>query len=491
MRLRLQVALALLVCLFGLDTSAHGYSLLTHEQLIDLTWDASIVPLLLSRYPTLTPAELEHARAYAYGGCVIQDIGYYPFGDKNFSNLTHYVRSGDFVVNLFRNAGNADELAFAVGALSHYIGDSVGHSQATNVAVPVEFPKLQKRYGNVVNYAEGEQQHIRTEFAFDIDEIANHRFAPVDYLRHVGLEVSTRQLALAFYQTYGLREDFTQTRHERVNESEYRWAVHRFIPRIAYSTTLLHRHHEPADVTSDPDVQRLIREVTAIEQKNHWDDYRKHAGLLTYTLAGLLFILPKVGPIRLTAVKGPTTQTELEYVHSVMRSTDELNRALRRFTPPPSTRPSAQEAAAADTHSLPPPSEPIPAKPGASQAVPRDSRDPHHPLLNRDLDTGNPVKPAGYRLTDETYAYLLHQLTKTPTLSVPQGIKDDILAYYADMSLPFATKKDPDAWAAVQKDLVTLRAMPVNPWPVPYPTYGDGTNDDDVPPPATTTPPSS
>jgi Zinc dependent phospholipase C len=490
MRLRLQVAVALLVCLFGLGTSAYGYSLLTHEQLIDLTWDTSIVPLLLSRYPTLTPAELEHARAYAYGGCVIQDIGYYPFGDKNFSNLTHYVRSGDFVVNLFRNAGNADELAFAVGALSHYIGDSVGHSQATNVAVPIEFPKLQKRYGNVVNYAQGEEQHIRTEFAFDIDEIANHRFAPVGYLRHVGLEVPTRQLALAFYQTYGLREDFTQTRHSRMNESDYRWAVHRFIPRIAYATTLLHRHHEPADVASDPDVKRLNQEVTAIEQEDHWDDYRKHAGPLTYTLAGLIFILPKVGPIRFTAVKGPTTQTELEYVHSVIHATEVLNRTLRRFTPPLSTRPSAQEAAAADTHSLPPPTDPLPAKPGASQAVARDSGDPHHPLINRDLDTGNPVKPAGYRLTDQTYAYLLHRLTQTPTMSIPAGIKDDILAYYADMSLPFATKKDPAAWAAVQRDLVTLQTMPENPWPVPYPTYGEGT-DDDVPSPAPAAPPSS
>jgi zinc dependent phospholipase C len=485
MRLRLQVALALLVCLFGLSSSAYGYSLLTHEQLIDLTWDTSIVPLLLSRYPTLTPAELEHARAYAYGGCVIQDIGYYPFGDKNFSNLTHYVRSGDFVVNLFRNAGNADELAFAVGALSHYIGDSIGHSLATNVAVPVEFPKLKKRYGNVVNYAEGEEQHVRTEFAFDIDEIANHRFAPVAYLRHVGLEVPTRQLALAFYQTYGMRDDFTQTRHERVNVSDYRWAVHSFIPHIAYSTTLLHRRHEPADVASDPDVQRLIQEVTAIGQKNHWDDYRKHPGFLTYTLAGVLFILPKVGPIRFVSVKGPTSQTELEYVHSVIRSTDALNHALRRFTPPPATRPTAEQAAAADTNSLPPPSEPLPARPGAYKVI---SSDPHHPLLNRDLDTGNPVKPAGYPLTDQTYAYLLHHLTLTPAVPVPEGVRDDILAYYADLSLPFDTKKNPAAWDAVQRDLTTLQTMAVNSWPVPYPTYGDGTNDD-VPPPTTTTPP--
>src|SRR5882757_5315838 len=153
----------LLLCLFAAP-SAGGYSLLTHEQLIDLTWDASIVPLLKSRYPTLTDAQLEHARAYAYGGCVIQDIGYYPFGDDFFSNLTHYVRSGDFVVNLFRNAGNADELAFAVGALSHYIGDNIGHPQATNLAVPIEFPKLGRRYGHSVNYAQGEYQHVRTEF---------------------------------------------------------------------------------------------------------------------------------------------------------------------------------------------------------------------------------------------------------------------------------------------------------------------------------------
>ena len=162
----------LLFSSLALCRPADAYSVLTHEQLIDLTWQSAIVPLLLSRYPTLTHDQLEHARAYAYGGCVIQDIGYYPFGDQFFSDLTHYVRSGDFVVNLFRNAGDADELAFAIGALSHYIGDSVGHSEATNLSVPVEFPKLEARYGPVVNYAEGAHQHVQTEFAFDISRSA-------------------------------------------------------------------------------------------------------------------------------------------------------------------------------------------------------------------------------------------------------------------------------------------------------------------------------
>jgi Zinc dependent phospholipase C len=281
--------LLLLLLFFSPCFPAGAYSLLTHEQLIDLTWKQSIVPLLLSRYPTLTPAQLEHARAYAYGGCVIQDIGYYPFGDASFSNLTHYIRSGDFVVNLFRNA---DELAFAVGALSHYIGDTVGHSQATNLAVPIEFPKLGKKYGASVNYAEGERQHVQTEFAFDINEIAHHRVAPVHYLRHIGLQVPTRQLALAVYQTYGLEIDFSGTRGRRVNVRGYRFAVRNFIPRIAYAVTLIHRNRDPVDADT-PELIALEKEVAIVASENGWDQYRRKAGIGTYSLAGLL-----IGPLR-------------------------------------------------------------------------------------------------------------------------------------------------------------------------------------------------
>jgi hypothetical protein len=457
---------------------ADAYSLLTHEQLIDLTWQSSIVPLLLSRYPTLTPAEIEHARAYAYGGCVIQDIGYYPFGDKFFSDLTHYVRSGDFVVNLFRNAGNADELAFAIGALSHYIGDSIGHANATNLAVPIEFPRLAAKYGKSVNYAEGEHQHVQTEFAFDIDSIAHGRFAPVHYVRQVGLEVPTKQLSLAFYQTYGLREDFTDTRHHRINVSGYRFAVHRFIPRIAYATTLLHRHNEPAEPgpndDANADLQKLTAQIALVAQQQKWEQYKRHAGIGTYSLAGLLWIVPKIGALKLVSVKGPTAQTEADYIHSVLLSTDELNRTLRRFTPPPTLSGTAGEAGAVDSRKSPAASDAVSAKPGASQNIPRQSADPNHPLTNRDLDTGIPVRPSGYRLTDDTYAMLLHRLVATPMAPIPPGIKEDILAYYANLDLPFATKKIPALWATIQSDLATLGTMPTSASPVPYPTYGDG-----------------
>ena len=464
------IILLMLALLLPWGGAARAYSLLTHEQLIDLTWKDSIVPLLLSRYPTLTPDELERARAYAYGGCVIQDIGYYPFGDETYSNLTHYVRSGDFVVSLFRNATNADELAFAVGALSHYIGDTVGHATAINLAVAVEFPKLAAKYGPVVNYAEGERQHVQTEYAFDINEIAHRRMAPVHYLRHIGLEVPVEQLALAFYQTYGVREDFTGKRGRRVNVSAYRFAVRGFIPRIAYAVTLLHRGHEPADPDT-PDAIQIEQEALRVATENNWQAYRRKAGIGTWALAGLLFVLPKVGPLKMVAVKGPTEATEAEYMHSVVLSTTALRRVLAGFTPPDA--PHAAAAAAPDAEAQTAPAHPASAPLRPTTEGPRQSSDPRHPLPNRDLDTGRVVQPGGYSLTDRTYARLLHILTRQPTLPIPPGIKEDIEAYYANLDAPFTTKTDPQQWAQVQADLSTLGGMPTSAEPTPYPTYGD------------------
>ncbi len=457
--------------------TARAYSLLTHEQLIDLTWNDSIVPLLLSRYPSLTPEQLEHARAYAYGGCVIQDIGYYPFGDEFFSNLTHYVRTGDFVVNLFRNAGNADELAFAIGALSHYIGDAEGHSLATNIAVPVEFPKLERKYGPVVNYAEGKTQHVRTEFAFDISELDHGRMAPFRYQKHVGLRVPMRQLALAYYQTYGLTRGFSRRGEQHINMGAYRFAVRAFIPRIARAIAVLHHHAEPPD----PDTQETLelhKQVAAMAAKNHWAQYERKPGLGTYSLAALIFILPKVGPLRMAAVRGPTVQTQSDYDHSVSVSTRALARVLARFTPPPRRLATAAQAAAADIHSQPPPSRPTTENASPASLAPRDPSDPGHPLKNRDLDTGHVVQPGGYRLTDATYAHLLHLLTRRPGTPIPPGIKEDILAYYANLDLPITTKKDPEQWKQVLGDLETLKAMSTSPAPKPYPTYGDDEEDE-------------
>jgi hypothetical protein len=431
-------------------TLCRAYSLLTHEQLIDLTWQDSIVPLLLSRYPGLTPAQLDEARSYAYGGCVIQDIGYYPFGDQTFSNVTHYVRSGDFVINLFRNAKNADEMAFAVGALSHYIGDSFGHPEATNRAVAVEFPQLKARYGPVVNYAEGKHQHVQTEFAFDIDQIAKHHLAPLSYLQHIGLNVPVHQLGLAFYQTYGLA-DFADHRAHRAKVWAYRFAVRNFIPHIAYAITLRRRNHEPPEAESAEAIE-IDREADAAATLDNWTSYRKgHPSFETRVLRVLIFILPKIGPLSLVSVKGPTNATEADYMHSVYQSAAALRYALRGFTPLTSRFQTPTGY--------------------AMIKQPFGTRDPSHPLPNRDLDTGSVVKPGGYSLTDSTYAMLLHRLALSPTQPIPPGIKSDILAYYSDLNAPFTTKKNAATWAEVQADLVTFATIPTSNESEPYPTY--------------------
>ena len=450
----LLLVLALLPICAGQPASA--YSLLTHEQLIDLTWDDSIVPLLKSQYPNLTSQQLDRARSYAYGGCVIQDIGYYPSGDQFFSDLTHYVRTGDFVMALFRNAHNANELAFAIGALSHYVGDSFGHSEATNRAVAMEFPKLAARYGPSVNYAEGRHQHVQAEFAFDIDQIAHHRMAPLRYSRRIGIRVPMRQLTLAFYQTYGIRDGFDWRGRQIINRRAYHFATRTFIPRIAYALTLLHRNDEPPEPDT-PDAKLIEAEAAQVDRINNWPAHRRKAGVETHLLAGVIWILPKVGPLKMLAVKGPTPQAEADYMHSVVTSTTVLRKTLILFTP--------IAARAKQTW--------ITTGSTATESATLAPLDRSHPLPNRDLDTGQKVKPGGYVLTDTTYAKLLEQLTRKPTQSIPPGIKRDVAAYYADPDAPIATKKNSGAWKKVQDELQVLAAMPTSTEPEPYPTYGE------------------
>jgi hypothetical protein len=396
-------------------TQAVPYSVQTHQELIDLAWKQSIRPLLLKHYPTLTEAQLQEAHAYAYGGCAIQDFGYYPFGNKFFSDLTHYVRSGDFVLSLLHNAQTPDELAFAVGSLSHYIGDTIGHSAAVNTAVPIEFPKLEKRYGPSVNYAQDTHAHVRTEFAFDIDQLSKRRFAPSAYTKFVGLEVPLPLLRKAFFETYGLKlPDIIGTKETSIRI--YRYAVRRFLPNIARAETILHKKNFPEDIPS-PDLDLFTKDLLQASTDNNWEAYRKQPGIRSHLYAGFIFILPKVGTLKMLAIKGPNEHTEDLYIKSVNRSITGMRRVLINF----------------DTIG--------------------------RYLSNRDLDTGFVVKPGGYPLTDKTYAKLLDMITQHPDNVVPTQLKHDLIAYYADPQAPIITKNDPKKWGQVQANLKTLATM--------------------------------
>ncbi len=420
-------ALALLALLLW-PQKQFAYSVQTHEQLVDLAWKPAIVPLLKERFPGLSEAQLQEAHAYAYGGCAIQDIGYYPFGNKFFSDLTHYVRSGDFIRSLLRNARTADELAFAIGALTHFVGDGAGHSLAVNPSVAMEFPQLESRYGHKVTYEDNPHAHVRVEFAFDINEIAKHRFAPSRYLRKVGLNVASDLLARAFFETYGLNVEDVLGKHlEKRAIGGYRFSVRSFLPRIAYAETLLHRRRMPADV-NDAELQRLETALTQSELENGWNQYRGKAGIGTYALAGLIEVMPPIGPLALLRIKGPESATEELYVKSV-------------------------NAAGAGIHDT------------LYALQQKDAATLNVALRNRDLDTGSPVRPGTYRLTDQTYAALLGRITATGVSRIPSGLKDDIEQYYADPNAPISTKNKPEQWAAVQRELTEMRQMPTVPEP--------------------------
>ena len=388
--------------------------MLTHEELIDLTWADSIRPLLLKRYPNLTPAELRDARAYAYGGCVIQDLGYYPFGKPLFSDLLHYVRSGDFIRALFRDSKSANDVAFAIGALSHYYGDTIGHPEAVDLAVAKNFPKLAAKYGPNVNYAEGKRQHVRSEFAFDVNDVTKHRLAPLGYLNHIGFAIPVPLLSRAFYDTYGLDLAKMLGQH-RPTLQGYRFSVRTLLPRVAYAEALLHRNRMPSDVPS-AELDEFKAEVATVAVDDHWAQYRGHAGFGTHLLAGFIFVVPKIGPLNDLAIVGPTSAAEQDYVKGVMDAGDGLRHAL-------------------------------------GQATQADG------LPNKDLDTGDYVKPGTYSLEDYAYADLLHLMTSDPTQPIPFGIKRDLLAYFADMSKVKYVAKNRKRLAQVQADLPTLKTI--------------------------------
>jgi len=363
----------LVLILLCAQQSLHAYSFLTHEQLIDLSWDWTIKPYIQRRYPHATAEDLERAHAYAYGGCAIQDVGYYPSGHRLFSDLTHYVRTGEFIEALFRQANNPDELAFAIGALSHYVGDTVGHPITVNPSVALQFPNLARRYGDNVSYAEDKHAHVQVEFAFDVNEVSKRRIAPAAYFRYVGLKVAIGSLSRAFLETYGLRfEDVLGQRRPAVRA--YRFAIRNLLPRTAYAESLLHHKQFPEDEIT-PAFEILQQNLDKADFRKRWEPFRvQKPTLQTRLMAFVILITPKLGSLALLKIKGPTAETHERYVKGVNASTDTLRKFLATIRP-----------------------------------------FPH--VDNSDLDTGAKVRPGGYPLTDDTYRKLVWQITKNPLVS--------------------------------------------------------------------------
>ncbi|HXA51455.1 MAG TPA: zinc dependent phospholipase C family protein [Candidatus Acidoferrum sp.] len=369
--------------------------------------------MILKRFPNATPDELVRAHAVAYAGAIIQDLGYYPFGNKFFSDLTHYVRSGDFIVNLVKEAQTLDEYAFALGALAHYAADTQGHSIAVNRAVAMEYPKLRRKYGDIVTYADDKTSHMRVEFSFDVLQVARGNYAPQAYHDFIGFDVKVDLLQRAFHDTYSL--DMSDLfGNLNLSLSTYRKAVSTFIPEL---TRVAWTMKKDDMVKAEPTVTRkkFVYNMKRAAYRKEWRDKYKEPGIGTRILAFLIRILPKIGPLKALSFKPPTPQTESLFQLSFDRTMDEYRRLLAD--------------AAAGRLSLP----------------------------NRDFDTGNPTRPGEYKLADETYAKLAIELAEKDPGTVSPDIRAEVLRFYADLSRSYATKKNPKEWGKTVAAIDRLR----------------------------------
>jgi len=406
--------LAILVIVLICSATSSAYSVLTHEEIVDLLWTAEIRPLLLKRYPGLTEDQFKEAHAYAYGGAVIQDLGYYPFGSKEFSNLVHYVRSGDFVRELLLESQDVNEYAFALGALSHYAADIAGHP-AVNQSVSIEYPKLRAKYGKSVRYADDKTAHLKTEFGFDTVQVAKNRYASQQYHDFIGFQVSKSLLERVFPVVYGMQLKDVLT-HEDMAVGSYRFAVSRMIPEM---TRVALQTHKKDLMRETPDFakQKFLYRLSRSDYERQWGkDYVK-PGPGTRVLSTLLRYMPKIGPFKGLAFNNPTPQTEDLYFKSINTTVDQYRAFL--------------EEVRNNTLVLP----------------------------NRDLDTGEATKAAEYSLTDDAYAKLLAQLTERKFDLTSPELRANILQFYSDPSAAIETKRDPVRWHSVLVSLDQLKSL--------------------------------
>jgi hypothetical protein len=402
-----------------LAPTALPYSVLSHEAIVDAYWDRRIVPVLLARFPGSTPEQLREAHAYAYGGAIIQDLGFYPHGSKFFSDLTHYVRSGGFVQNLVADSDDLNEYAFALGALSHYVSDNTGHPMGINPSVPMAYPKLGQRFGKMMTYEDNPVAHVKTEFGFDVIEVAKGHFAPEDYHNFIGFKVSKPLLASAFRDTYSL-EIRSIFRDLDLSIGSYRYAVSRAIP-LAAKLAWAQRENEIQK--SDPGATRskFVYTMSRASYHKEWGNKYERPNTLERFLAFLLRLVPKVGPLRDLAFHLPPAQAEQDFMKS-------FDASLTRFGP---------KLDEAQSHTL--------------------------VLPDLNFDLGEPIKPAAYRLADQTYAELVHRLAQTKFAGLRQGTKASVTRYYAHMGLAFDTRRNEKNWSLLNAELQELKRAPVVP----------------------------
>ena len=408
------IAIVAAVLVLGFPSDVRAYSVLTHEAIIDAAWDTKIRPLLLARFPNPTPDELRRAHAFVYGGAIVQDLGYYPHGSHFFSDLVHYVRSGDFIQALLRDSQDLDEYAFALGALAHSAADDDGHRLGVNRAVPLLYPHLRKKYGDVVTYEDDPAIHLKAEFGFDVLQVAKGRYAPDGYHDFIGFEVARPLLERAFQDTYSLPLKSIFDDLDKAIGS-YRYSVRSAIPKATKVAWALKEDEIKRDLPGMVRKQYLYN-LSRASYEQEWGKNYKKPGLGERFLAFLIKLIPKIGRLKTLTFRTPTPETEKMFMAS-------FNAALADYE-----------------HLL------------------DEQRTGHLDLPNHNFDTGGQTPPGTYFMADKTYARLVDRLAEAQFKLISPELRADILAYYGDSSAPIVTKKNAKDWARVTKELEELKS---------------------------------
>jgi hypothetical protein len=289
---------------------------------------------------------------------------------------------------LLREAQDLNETAFALGALAHYSSDTNGHPIGVNRAVAIQYPKLRSKYGNEVTYGENPAVHLKTEFGFDVIQVAQSHYAPQDYHDHIGFQVSKELLERAFLDTYGLelKKQFTSL---DLALGTYRHAVSSILPE---ATKLAWAMKKNDIVAATPGVtkRKFLYNLSRASYEKEWGKQYAHLSLSQRFLGFLIRILPKVGPLRTVSFRAPTAQTETLFMKSFNQTLDVYRASLRAVS--------------------------------ANQLQ----------LANLDLDTGKPTQAGEYPLADQTYAKLLRDLAKQDFQGITPELRANLLAFYVD-----------------------------------------------------------
>jgi hypothetical protein len=409
---RAAIVCALVASVMAPAREARAYSVLAHEANVDALWETSLRPLLARRFPRASREDVMQARAYAYGGAVIQDLGYYPFGSHFFSNLVHYVRTGDFVEALIRESHDVNEYAFALGALAHYTADNVGHPEGVNPSVALMYPKLRAAHGDSVTYADSPATHVLVEFSFDVVQAASGAYVSDMYQGFIGFQVAKAVLERSFAATYGLEmKDVFMS--EDLAIGSYRHAVSETIPeitRIAWRD----KREEIEKLNPGAAQEKFVFNLSRQEYDQAYGTQYQKPSLLARVLAFFYKLLPKVGPLRPLQFKAPTKEAEALFLESFKGTRERFRAAL--------------------------------------DALGRGRLD----LPNTDFDTGKLTAQGEYTLADDTYAELLKRLTGHRLSTVPDTLRQRINAFYATAPKRRPSRKERKQAAKIKEALAAL-----------------------------------